>query len=169
MLFIEYWILGIRRDKLRDLSCVPTLVWFLRNIFNKSSASATQSVRGTGVFYSVPLICISRWHWVLDHNTEVRPGPAQPVICAGAVNYAFLHSGAPGNISVVHVWDNFWTELHQSQEFYAHKLKKGKGTNEFLCCLMSTYMSLEIWDKVFRECDCVFCKTALEFSIVILF
>lgn len=169
MLFIEYWILGIRRDKLRDLSWVPTLVWFFRNIFNKSSASATQSVRGTGVFYSVPLICISRWHWVLDHNTEVRPGPAQPVICAGAVNYAFLHSRAPGNVIMVHIWDSFWTELHQSQEFYAHKLKKGKGTNEFLCCLESTCMSLEIWDKVFRERDCVFCKTALEFPIVILF
>lgn len=46
MKFTEYWVLGVRKDKLKDVSWVPTLLWLLRNIFNKPSASALQSMRG---------------------------------------------------------------------------------------------------------------------------
>lgn len=46
MKFTEYPVLGIRKGQLKDISWVPTLIWFLRNIVNKFSASALQSVRG---------------------------------------------------------------------------------------------------------------------------
>lgn len=44
--FTERWILGIRKDTLKDLSRAPTWVWFLRNISHAFSASALEPVRG---------------------------------------------------------------------------------------------------------------------------